>query len=68
MTAEIHLDKIGAKRINASWFNPRTGEAELIETIQGTGTRKFAPPTAGRGNDWILVLDDTSKNFRTPGL
>jgi len=67
-SAEIILDKIGAKTLNAYWFDPRRGESKLIEKIAGTGIRKFTPPTSGRGNDWILVLDDTSKNFKTPGL
>lgn len=66
--AEIYLDKIDAKTINAYWFDPQKGEAKMIETVPGTGTRKFTPPTNGRGNDWILVLDDFSKNFKTPGL
>jgi Protein of unknown function (DUF4038)/Putative collagen-binding domain of a collagenase len=65
--AEIKLDRIGAKTINAYWFDPRTGESKAPETIPGAGTRKFTPPTAGRGNDWILVLDDASKNFKSPG-
>lgn len=67
-SAEIQLDKIGAKTINAYWFDPRSGDAKLIETISVMGTRKFTPPTGGRGNDWVLVLDDASKNFKTPGL
>ncbi len=65
--AEIQLDKIGAKTINGYWFDPRTGEAKMTESFPGTGTRRFTPPTSGRGNDWILVLDDTSMNFKTPG-
>jgi hypothetical protein len=67
-SAEINLDKVGAKTLNAYWFDPRKGEAKLIEKMSGTGTRKFTPPTSGRGNDWILVLDDASRNFKTPGL
>jgi hypothetical protein len=62
--AEIRLDKIGAKTINASWYDPRKGETKLIETIPATGTRKFTPPETGRGNDWVLILDDASKNFK----
>ena len=67
-SADIRLDKIGAKTLNAIWFDPRKGETKLFETIPGTGIRKFTPPTSGRGNDWVLILDDTSKNFKTPGL
>ena len=66
--AEIRLDKIGAKTINASWYDPRKGETKLIETLPATGTHKFTPPTSGRGNDWILILDDASRNFKTIAL
>jgi len=67
-SAEIVLDKIKAEKINIYWFDPRNGEAKFIETIPGKGIRKFIPPSNGRGNDWILVLDDASKNFTAPGL
>jgi hypothetical protein len=67
-TAEIILDKIGAKSVTAYWYDPRNGESKLIDTFEGTGTRKFVPPSGGRGNDWILVIDDTSKGFKAPGL
>lgn len=66
-SAEIVLDKIGAEKIKAWWFDPRTGEANPVETFEGTGTRSFTPPSNGRGNDWILVLDDVKKDFKIPG-
>lgn len=66
--AEIILDRIGAKSITAYWYDPRTGLAKLIETIPGNGIKKFTPPNGGRGNDWILVLDDSSRHFILPGL
>jgi len=66
--AEIILDKIGAKSVTAYWYDPRNGESKVIETFPGTGTKKFTPPSAGRGNDWILVIDDASKGFKAPGL
>lgn len=67
LDAEIDLGKLRAETINAWWFDPHNGEAKLIENIPGKGTRKFTPPSGGRGNDWILVLDDASKKFKTPG-
>lgn len=66
--AEIHLNKTGAKELNTYWYDPRTGQSQFIGKIPANGTRKFSPPTNGRGNDWILVLDDASKNFKAPGL
>jgi hypothetical protein len=65
--AEIILDKIGAKTVTAYWYDPRTGESKLIDTFPGQGNRKFTPPSGGRGNDWILVLDDSSKGYKAPG-
>ena len=64
---EIFPDKVGAKNLNAYWFNPRTGDSKLIESIPGKGKHSFIPPSSGRGNDWVLVLDDTSKKFTLPG-
>lgn len=66
-SAEIRLEKLGVKTITAWWFNPHTGESGLIDSFSGTGSRKFTPPTNGRGNDWILVLDDASRKFKAPG-
>jgi len=66
-SAYIIPDKIGADKITAYWFDPRTGESKLIDTFPGKGSRKFTPPSNGRGNDWILVLDDASKGFKHPG-
>jgi hypothetical protein len=67
-TAEIVLDKLGAESVKAWWYDPRKGESRLIDTFPGKGTRKFTPPSGGRGNDWVLVLDDASKGFKSPGL
>ena len=58
--ATIILSKINAEMSNASWFNPRTGEFTFIEKIKGDTSKKFTPPSSGRGNDLILVLDDAS--------
>jgi hypothetical protein len=66
-SAEIILDKIGGKSITGYWYDPRNGTSKLIATFPGTGIQKFTPPTGGRGNDWVLVLDDASKKFRAPG-
>lgn len=65
----MRLGKISGNAVKCWWFNPRTGEASLIGTFPNRGTQEFAPPTAsGRGNDWVLVLDDQAKNFLPPGL
>lgn len=65
-SAGIIPDKIGADELNVSWYDPRTGEMKFVEKISGKGVKYFTPPSRGRGNDWILVLDDVSKNFKNP--
>ena len=49
---------------------PPTGSSRAnglisICAIPGKGTRKFTPPSGGRGNDWILILDDAARGFNT---
>ncbi|HEY9635309.1 MAG TPA: glycoside hydrolase family 140 protein [Coleofasciculaceae cyanobacterium] len=65
----VRLEKISGNPVKSWWFNPRTGEALLIGTFPNSRTREFVPPgESGRGNDWVLVLDDAAKNFPPPGL
>jgi hypothetical protein len=75
------LDKINvADSINAWWFSPRdglcyNGVAETIRedpfttiTAPFRDEVEFDPPgEPGRGNDWVLVLDDASIAFPVPG-
>lgn len=65
--AEINLLRCGWVRAKAWWYNPRNGEVTEIGTFQGRDIRTFTPPTKGRGNDWVLVLDNAKTNFPPPG-
>ena len=67
-SASIELEKIGANEIKGWWFDPRNGKATLIGNFPGTGRKEFSTPTKGRGNDWILVLDDANLDLKAPGL
>jgi hypothetical protein len=52
----------------ASWFNPRTGEAKVIGEYKAEDRPTFEPGgNVGRGNDWVLVLDDVAAGFPLPG-
>jgi hypothetical protein len=66
-TADVRIGKLGFKKIRVWWYDPRTGEAKDIGIISGEGIQSFTPPSSGRGNDWILVLDDAEMNFNPPG-
>jgi hypothetical protein len=66
-SADILPENIGGEKIIAYWYDPRTGESQRIGTFPGKVSIRFTPPSNGRGNDWILVLDDASKGFKDPG-
>ncbi len=64
----VAMGKISGANVKAWWFDPRTGQANVIGTYANQGTRQFDPPgEPKRGNDWILVLDDVSRDFSRPG-
>jgi hypothetical protein len=63
----VRLDKVSGAKVRAWWYDPRTGKATLIGEFDGSGERKFAPPTSGNGQDWVLVVDDASKGYGAPG-
>ncbi len=73
----VDLSKLSAARLAAWWFNPRDGRTydgtaspstKPFSTFTRTNApRTFRPPTSGPENDWVLVLDDASRNFPPPG-
>lgn len=64
----VDLTRLSGTTITATWYNPRTGQATGIADVQKSlGTKAFTPPTTGSAQDWVLVLDDKSKNYFTPG-
>ncbi|MBN1249071.1 MAG: glycoside hydrolase family 140 protein [Anaerolineae bacterium] len=54
-------------RVAATWFDPRYGIATPLHTSDDSGFQTFVPPTSGRGQDWILVLDDAARGYPPPG-
>ncbi len=64
---KVRMDKITGAKVKAWWFNPRDGSAAAIGEFENKGEREFTPPNPGEALDWVLVLDDTAKNFPEPG-
>ena len=65
---ELRLDRLKAKILRAWWFDPRNGKAQLIGNFKNKKRMEFDPPGKEQfANDWILVLDDTTKKFAEPG-
>jgi hypothetical protein len=64
----VQMQKISGDKVRAWWYDPRTGNAQQTGAFDNKGTRDFHPPgKPAPGNDWVLVLDDLSKQFGTPG-
>ena len=47
----------GAKCVKGAWFNPRTGEETLFGIFRPGEKTLVVPPTSGKGQDWVLVLE-----------
>jgi hypothetical protein len=65
----LDLTRMAGPRVKAWWFDPRTGEAAAAGEWPRERRHEFRPPgTAGRGHDWVLVLDDAGRGFPPPGV
>ncbi len=65
----VHVDlkKLEADTINGYWYNPREGTSSPVEEFANTKKVKaFVPPSSGPMVDWVLILDDKSKNYSDP--
>jgi len=60
----VDMSKVSGSKARAWWFNPRSGEATSAGEFPTSGKKQFSPPGEG---DWVLVLDDASRNFAPPG-
>jgi Putative collagen-binding domain of a collagenase/Protein of unknown function (DUF4038) len=61
------FNKLSGDTIRAYWYDPRDGTSHDIGEFKKEDYHNFIPPTTGPGNDWVLVLDDASKNYPPPG-
>jgi hypothetical protein len=59
----VDMTRVSGTQAKAWWYNPTNGQATLIGTFPTTGSHAFTPATG----DWLLVLDDASRNFPPPG-
>jgi hypothetical protein len=63
----VRMNAVSGSRVTAWWFNPRDGRATRIGNFANAGERVFNPPDPGEMLDWVLVLDDASRNYPAPG-
>lgn len=63
----LNKQLINANRIKEIWYNPRYGNAHHVLTSECKAFQTYNPPTSGRGNDWILILEDEDAGIPLPG-
>ena len=54
---------ITGSSVRARWFDPRLGTFTQIGQHPNRDIREFVPPSMGDDDDWVLVLEDASKDF-----
>ncbi|MBM3839504.1 MAG: DUF4038 domain-containing protein [Verrucomicrobia bacterium] len=64
----VNVGKFTGSRIKAQWFNPRDGAWKSDGEFPTLGARQFTPPSTGRGNDWVLVLDGATAPASGPDV
>lgn len=68
---KVKTDAIASSMLRVWWFDPRTGEAFQYGEIDNDGILEIPwgsdIGTNGGGPDWVLVIDDRSKNYPAPG-
>ena len=62
----VRLDRISG-RVRAWWYDPASGASYLVGEYPNKGIRTLKPPTQGPEEDWVLVLDDVSRDYPPPG-
>jgi hypothetical protein len=63
----IDTRDIGATRLKAWWYDPRTGAATpLLDPLANSGTVEVPAPPAG--GDWVLVVEDAQAGYPPPGV
>jgi hypothetical protein len=70
MGATFSIDKgmIEARNIKEIWFDPRYGVSYHMHTSDTKGIQTYAPPTNGRGQDWILIIENADLELPMPGF
>ena len=62
----VKMGKISGKELKGYWYNPRDGKSTEIGTFKNSGESIFTPPGKGWDEDWVLILDDSTKSYPTP--
>jgi hypothetical protein len=63
--ARINLNSLTGGGLQVWWYDPRTGNAYAGAGLEKSASVEISPPTNGKWNDWVLVVD--AANYPAPG-
>ena len=63
----VDQTRIAGVEVREIWYDPRYGRSHPIHTTDTKAFQTYTPPTSGRGNDWILLLENAAEDFPLPG-
>lgn len=63
----VDKSRLKAARVKEIWFDPRYGSSYHFHSTTNEGYQTYSPPTSGRGQDWLLILEDEAAGFPAPG-
>lgn len=66
-SVEININALDGNTFTSWWYDPRTGAAFKAGELTKSSRLTIQPPTSGKGNDWVLVIDSQNQTFLTPG-
>ena len=64
-SVDVDMGKLSGDSARVWWYDTRNGQARDIQSVKSIGKQTFKSPTDEA--DWVLILDDTSKQFAIPG-
>jgi len=57
---------IKGRRVREVWYDPRYGVSYEVHQTDSWGYQRYTPVTNGRGNDWVLLLEDVAAGYVLP--
>lgn len=62
----VDFSGLAGEELLSWWFDPRTGNS-FAGPLVTKALLAIVPPSSGKGQDWVLVVDDASYAFGRPG-
>lgn len=65
--ANLNLSLLQGASLDSWWYDPRTGAAFKGAELPVSTNVQVTPPSTGKGNDWVLVINSSESSYPLPG-